>query len=105
MLCLTLTGSTLEENRALVERNRKWISLAELRLDYLHPDEQKIASSFPGRSEGREALRDFFEVDAKHIVYATLYSLMKEGKLKPEVLKKAQKDLGINPDKLNPAKA
>ena len=47
MLCLTLTGSTLEENRALVERNRKWISLAELRLDYLHPDEQKIASSFP----------------------------------------------------------
>ncbi|MGE4584081.1 MAG: type I 3-dehydroquinate dehydratase [Sphaerochaeta sp.] len=47
MLCLTLTGSTLEENRSLVERNRKWISLAELRLDYLHPDEQKIASSFP----------------------------------------------------------
>ena len=37
MLCLTLTGSTLEENRALVERNRKWISIAELRLDYLHP--------------------------------------------------------------------
>ncbi len=47
MLCLTLTGSTLEENRALVERNRKWISIAELRLDFLTPDEQKIASSFP----------------------------------------------------------
>jgi len=47
VLCLTLTGSTLEENRALVERNRTWISLAELRLDHLHPDEQKIASSFP----------------------------------------------------------
>ncbi|MDT4762864.1 shikimate dehydrogenase [Sphaerochaeta sp. PS] len=47
MLCLTLTGSTLEENRALVQQNRKWISLAELRLDYLQADEQKIASSFP----------------------------------------------------------
>ena len=47
MLCLTLTGSTLEENRALVERNREWISLSELRLDYLTPDEQKIAASFP----------------------------------------------------------
>ena len=47
MLCLTLTGSTLEENRALVERNREWISLSELRLDYLSPDEQKIAASFP----------------------------------------------------------
>jgi len=47
VLCLTLTGSTLEENRALVEQNRTWISLAELRLDHLNRDEQKIASSFP----------------------------------------------------------
>ena len=58
-----------------------------------------------GRSEGRTALRDFFEVDAKHIVYATLFSLMKEGKIKPEVVKKAQKTLGINPEKPNPAKS
>ena len=47
MLCLTLTGSTLEENRTLVERNREWISLSELRVDYLTPEEQKIAASFP----------------------------------------------------------
>lgn len=58
-----------------------------------------------GRSEGRSSLRDFFEVDAKHIVYATLYSLMNEGKIKIDVVKKAQKDLGINPDKPNPAKS
>ncbi|KUO60006.1 alpha-ketoglutarate dehydrogenase [bacterium BRH_c32] len=58
-----------------------------------------------GRSEGRESLRDFFEVDAKHIVYATLYSLVKEKQLKPDVLKKAKKELGINPDKPNPAKS
>ena len=58
-----------------------------------------------GRSEGRQSLRDFFEVDAKHIAYATLYSLMKEGKIKPEVVKKAQKELNINPDKPNPAKS
>jgi pyruvate dehydrogenase E1 component len=58
-----------------------------------------------GRSEGRASLRDFFEVDAKHIVYATLYSLMKEGKIKKETVKKAQKELGINPEKKNPAKS
>lgn len=58
-----------------------------------------------GRSEGRTSLRDFFEVDAKHIVYATLFSLMKEGKIKSDVVKKAQKELGINPDKANPAKS
>ncbi len=52
-----------------------------------------------GRSEGRNELRDFFEVDTKHIVYATLYSLFKEKKIKAEVLTKAQKDLGIDTTK------
>ena len=32
-----------------------------------------------GRSEGRASLRDFFEVDAKHIVEATLSDLAREG--------------------------
>ncbi|MDH7603778.1 MAG: pyruvate dehydrogenase (acetyl-transferring), homodimeric type [Melioribacter sp.] len=58
-----------------------------------------------GRSDSRAALRDFFEVDAKHIVYATLYSLYKENKIKLDVVKKAQNELGINPDKPNPAKS
>ncbi len=58
-----------------------------------------------GRSETRESLRDFFEVDAKHIVYATLHSLAKEGKISKDVLKKARKQLAINADKPNPFKA
>src|SRR4029434_4631221 len=56
-----------------------------------------------GRSEGRSALRDFFEVDAKHIVFATLGDLAREGKVEARVVQKAIKDLGINPDKPNPA--
>src|SRR5689334_5040163 len=32
-----------------------------------------------GRSEGRASLRDFFEVDAKHIVLATLHALARDG--------------------------
>lgn len=55
-----------------------------------------------GRSETRRALRDFFEVDAKHIVFATLGSLLKDGKIDAAILDKASADLGINPDKLNP---
>lgn len=55
-----------------------------------------------GRSEGRAELRDFFEVDTKHIVFSTLYALSKEGKFKSADLKKAMKDLDINPEKLNP---
>ena len=56
-----------------------------------------------GRSESRVALRDFFEVDAKHIVLATLTALPREKQIKPEVLQKAVKELGINPEKANPA--
>ncbi|NUQ82802.1 MAG: pyruvate dehydrogenase (acetyl-transferring), homodimeric type [Bacteroidetes bacterium] len=55
-----------------------------------------------GRSESREALRDFFEVDARYIVVATLYSLAKEGKMKMTEVSKAIKALEIHPDKLNP---
>ncbi len=58
-----------------------------------------------GRSEGRKELRDFFEVDAKHIVYTALYSLVEEGTIKPTVLKKAYSELGIDSKKLNPFKA
>src|SRR5882672_9591194 len=56
-----------------------------------------------GRSENRSALRDFFEVDAKHIVLATLTALARENQVGPDVLEKAIRDLAINPEKLNPA--
>jgi pyruvate dehydrogenase E1 component len=56
-----------------------------------------------GRSEGRSSLRDFFEVDAKHIVAATLSELARDGKIEAGVAKKAIADLGINPEKPNPA--
>jgi len=55
-----------------------------------------------GRSESREALRDFFEVDAKHIVWAALTTLHDQKQVSDQVLSKAQSDLKINPKKLNP---
>jgi len=55
-----------------------------------------------GRSETREALRDFFEVDSRYIVLAALYSLLRENKIKGEIVKQALIDLQINPEKLNP---
>ena len=55
-----------------------------------------------GRSETRQALRDFFEVDARHIVFAALGELFKQKKIKADIIEKAKKDLNINPNKLNP---
>jgi pyruvate dehydrogenase E1 component len=56
-----------------------------------------------GRSEGRAALRDFFEVDARFITIAALSELAAQGAIATNVVQKAIKDLGINPEKLNPA--
>jgi len=55
-----------------------------------------------GRSDGREALRNFFEVDARFIALATLYESLQEGKIEPSVREKAIKDLEIDTEKANP---
>lgn len=55
-----------------------------------------------GRSESREALRDFFEVDHRYITVAALYALAQEGKIKMSAVKKAMDELQIKSDKLNP---
>ena len=56
-----------------------------------------------GRSENRAALRDFFEVDAKHIVLATLGALARENKIGTDVVQRAVQELKINSEKANPA--
>ena len=58
-----------------------------------------------GRSESRAALRDFFEVDAKAIVLATLGALTRAGDLPNTIPQEAMKDLGIDPERKNPATA
>lgn len=81
--------------------------------DYVKALPDSVAKWFPGylysmgtdgfgRSESRAMLREFFEVDAKHIVFAALTALFKEGKIQDKVLDKAGKELGINPNKRNP---
>ena len=55
-----------------------------------------------GRSDTRTALRDFFEVDARHIAYASLAALVREKRLKPAVVEKAAKRLDIDAEKANP---
>jgi pyruvate dehydrogenase E1 component len=81
--------------------------------DYMKVMPATVAQWFPGplhclgtdgfgRSDGRDQLRDFFEVDARYIVLAALRSLADSGDIKPAVVAKAVGDLGIDPDKLNP---
>jgi pyruvate dehydrogenase E1 component len=58
-----------------------------------------------GRSDTREKLRSFFEVDRYHVVVATLSTLADQGEIKPEVVADAIKKYDINADSVNPVKA
>jgi pyruvate dehydrogenase E1 component len=81
--------------------------------DYVKALAESVARWFPkppvslgtdgfGRSDGREALRDFFEVDARYIVLAALKALADEGDIEIAVVVQAISDLKIDPEKPNP---
>src|SRR5258708_35602816 len=55
-----------------------------------------------GRSDPREALRRFFEVDAECVVIATLYNLARRGAVDRKLVQQAIVDLGVDPEKANP---
>ena len=55
-----------------------------------------------GRSDTRTRLRRFFGVDAESTVIGTLYALAEKGQISHEVVAQAIKDLGVNPEQLQP---
>ncbi len=52
-----------------------------------------------GRSDQREALRRFFEIDTEHVALAVLSSLAEMGEVKPETVADAITRFGIEPDR------
>jgi len=55
-----------------------------------------------GRSDSREKLRHFFEVDRNYVVVAALNELAKAGSIASSVVSKAIKKLKLDPEKTNP---
>ena len=81
--------------------------------DYVKALPESVARWFPrppvslgtdgfGRSESREALRDFFEVDARYIALGALHQLAREGSIEVGVVAQAMSDLQIDPEKIDP---
>lgn len=82
--------------------------------DYVRLVPQQIAPWVPGglltlgtdgfgRSDTRQALRRFFEIDAEHLTVATLYALhRRDGSVEARTVSQAVKDLGIRTDDLAP---
>lgn len=78
--------------------------LPDLLSGYLNRPIHSLGTDGYGRSETREALRDFFEVDARHVVVAALSALRGEGKVNVNTLTEAIKKLGIDPKREAPHK-
>ena len=55
-----------------------------------------------GRSDTREHLRDFFEVDRRWVAHAAIAALAADGVMKPEDVARAIEVWGLDPEKPNP---
>ena len=58
-----------------------------------------------GRSATRDELRDHFEVDRKHVVFAALAALVREEAIPTRVVTEARVALGIDTERSDPARA
>jgi pyruvate dehydrogenase E1 component len=58
-----------------------------------------------GRSDNREYLRKHFEVNAESIAAAALSRLARDGKLDVRIAAAAIPELGIDPERTDPARA
>ena len=56
-----------------------------------------------GRSETRAGLRNFFEVDHRYVVVATLAALAREGRIDRSIVQQAIESTKIDPEKADPA--
>ncbi len=55
-----------------------------------------------GRSDSRQKLRHFFEVDRNFIVLAALNELARSGDIEKSTVSKAMKKMKLDPEKINP---
>ena len=69
---------------------------------YVPGDYTVLGTEGFGRSDSRQKLRHFFEVDRHFVTIAALKSLADQGKIKADVVSKAIKQFGIDPDKADP---
>jgi len=69
---------------------------------YIKGEYTTLGTDGYGRSDSRETLRDFFEVDCDSITRAAIYNLFLIDKISEDQIKKIYKDLKVDPKKPNP---
>jgi len=77
-------------------------ALAEPLRSQIEADVHILGADGFGRSDTRERLRHFFEVDRRFVTLAALKTLADQQKLSVDVVTRARDELGIDPEKPNP---
>jgi pyruvate dehydrogenase E1 component len=89
-----VTIATTDHIRAVPDMIQKWV-----------PGEYIcLGTDGFGRSDTRENLRKFFEIDSVHIAAATISTLQTEGEISKTRAKAALKELSIDSKRPNPAR-
>ena len=78
------------------------VALPQLIAPYVSARFAALGTDGFGRSDQRAVLRDFFEVDSKHIVITAIESLVKAERVDRSVLQKALNDLAVTAPELPP---
>ena len=93
----------LSELNASVVAVTDYVKLYAEQIRFLVPHNYRVLGTDGfGRSDTREKLREFFEVDYRYVVVAVLYELAQEGKIKTSTVQDAITRFGIDQDRINP---
>ncbi len=77
-------------------------SLPDLVARWLPSSMTALGTDGFGRSDTRESLRDFFEVDANHVAWSALSALSRRDEIDGDLVLKARDQLGIDPTRTDP---
>jgi pyruvate dehydrogenase E1 component len=102
---LSYVGSCLKDHDGPVVAATDYMKIFADQIREFVPGRYKVLGTDGfGRSDTREKLRQFFEVDRYYVTVAALKALAEEGKIPAEKVAQAISRFGIDPDKPNPVK-
>ncbi|MEM6559058.1 MAG: pyruvate dehydrogenase (acetyl-transferring), homodimeric type [Myxococcota bacterium] len=95
--------SMLKDSQGPIVTTQDWVSELPSLLSRFVPNRfLPLGTNGFGRSDTREELREFFEINAAHVAYTVLYGLHLDGELSPDELSTARDKLGIKADAPDP---
>ena len=97
-----VSQSLPDDGRPIVATTDWLKAVPDMVARWLPPSYVSLGTDGFGRSDNRDALRAFFEIDPPHVAVAALLELARCGSMPAAKVSKAIRDLGIDPEKASP---